>query len=75
MVAVRLPEDLERRLAELARKTGRTKTFYIHQALLQFMDDQEDAFLSEPALTRIRSIKEDSAKIARRRHGGKNGEP
>ncbi len=60
MVAVRLPEDLERRLAELAKKTGRTKTFYIQQALLQFLDDQEDVFLSEPALAHIRSFKENS---------------
>lgn len=62
MVAVRLPEDLERRLAELAQKTGRTKTFYIQQALLQFLEEQEDAFLSEPALARIRSIKEEIRK-------------
>ena len=33
MVAVRLPQEMEDRLAILAEKTGRSKSFYIRQAL------------------------------------------
>ena len=35
MLAVRLPEDIEARLAALAAKTGRTKTFYAKEAILE----------------------------------------
>jgi RHH-type rel operon transcriptional repressor/antitoxin RelB len=47
MLAIRLPPDIERRLEELARKTGRTKTFYAREAILEHLDDLEDTFLAE----------------------------
>ncbi len=47
MLAVRLPEDIENRLADLARKTGRTKTFYVRQAIIEHLDDLEDIYLAE----------------------------
>ena len=46
MLAIRLPEDIEKRLTELAKKTGRTKTYYARQAILQYMDDLEDTYLA-----------------------------
>jgi RHH-type rel operon transcriptional repressor/antitoxin RelB len=46
MLAVRLPEDIETRLATLAAKTGRTKTFYAKEAILKHMDDMEDKYLA-----------------------------
>lgn len=46
MLAVRLPKDLERRLEDMARQTGRTKTFYVRQALVEQMDDLEDRYLA-----------------------------
>jgi RHH-type rel operon transcriptional repressor/antitoxin RelB len=46
MLAIRLPEDVEQRLGELAAKTGRTKTFYAREAILRHLDDLEDAYLS-----------------------------
>jgi len=42
MLAIRLPEDIEKRLAQLAAKTGRTKTFYAKEAILEHFDDLED---------------------------------
>ena len=42
MIAVRLPEDIEARLTELAAKTGRTKTFYVREAILNHLEDLED---------------------------------
>ena len=46
MLAIRLPEEIETRLAALATKTGRTKTFYAKEAILEYMDDMEDKYLA-----------------------------
>lgn len=54
MLAIRLPENLEARLAELARRTGRTKTFYAREAIEQHLDDLEDIYLAEAELQRVR---------------------
>ena len=54
MLAIRLPEDLERRLADLARRTGRSKTFYARQAIEQHLDDLEDLYLADLELKRVR---------------------
>lgn len=49
-VAVRLQEELNQRLTSLAAKTGRSKSFYIKQALLRYLEEMEDIYL---ALDRI----------------------
>jgi RHH-type transcriptional regulator, rel operon repressor / antitoxin RelB len=46
MLALRLPEEIEKRLEALARKTGRTKSFYAREAILRHLDDLEDAHLA-----------------------------
>ena len=55
MLAIRLSEDLEKRLDNLAKLTGRTKTFYARQAIEQHLDDLEDIYLAEQRLTEIRA--------------------
>jgi len=55
MIAVRLPEKIETRLAKLAKRTGRTKTFYVREAILQHLEDLEDLYLAEKALEDIRA--------------------
>ncbi len=50
MLALRLPADLEKRLDDLAKKTGRTKSFYARQAIVEYIDDLEDIALAEAAL-------------------------
>ena len=47
MIAVRLPEDIERRLSNLALKTGRTKTFYVREAIQAHLGHLEDVYLAE----------------------------
>ncbi len=47
MLALRLKPELENRLAVLASKTGRTKTFYATKAIEQQIDDMEDYYLAE----------------------------
>lgn len=46
MLAIRLPEEIEARLTALAAKTGRTKTFYAKEAILEHIDDMEDKYLA-----------------------------
>ena len=46
MLAIRLPEDIENRLTDLAKKTGRTKTFYAKEAILEHLDEIEDKYLA-----------------------------
>jgi RHH-type transcriptional regulator, rel operon repressor / antitoxin RelB len=55
MLAVRLPQSIEKRLEKLARRTGRTKTCYVREAILEHLDDLEDIYLAERALDHIRS--------------------
>ena len=44
MLAIRLPEEIEARLAKPAAKTGRTKTFYAKEAILKHIDEIEDKY-------------------------------
>jgi RHH-type transcriptional regulator, rel operon repressor / antitoxin RelB len=46
MLALRLPAEIEKRLAKLAEKTGRTKTYYAREAILEHLEDLEDAYLA-----------------------------
>lgn len=46
MLAIRLPEEIEARLNSLAAKTGRTKTFYAKEAILEHLSDMEDKYLA-----------------------------
>jgi RHH-type rel operon transcriptional repressor/antitoxin RelB len=55
MLAIRLPEKIEKRLARLAKRTGRTKTYYAREAILEHLDDLEDIYLAEKRLAEIRS--------------------
>jgi RHH-type rel operon transcriptional repressor/antitoxin RelB len=53
MLAIRLPEDIEARLETLAKRTGRSKTFYARQAILEYLEDMEDLYLAEQVVRRI----------------------
>jgi len=46
MLAIRLPDDMEQRLAHLAKATGRTKTYYAKEAISKYIEDLEDIYLS-----------------------------
>jgi RHH-type rel operon transcriptional repressor/antitoxin RelB len=54
MIGVRLPIEIEKRLDALAKATGRTKTYYVREAILEHLDDMEDAYLAEATLERVR---------------------
>ena len=46
MLALRLPPAIEKRLERLAKKTGRTKSYYAREAILRHVEDLEDANLA-----------------------------
>jgi RHH-type rel operon transcriptional repressor/antitoxin RelB len=55
MLAIRLPADVEARLEALAKATGRSKTFFAREAILQHLEDLEDLYLAERELEAVRS--------------------
>ena len=55
MLAVRLPTEIEVRLDNLAQTTGRTKSYYVREAILEHLDDLEDLYLAERELAGIRA--------------------
>jgi RHH-type rel operon transcriptional repressor/antitoxin RelB len=57
MLAVRLPIEIERRLDALAKATGRTKTFYVREAILEHLEDLEDLYLAEREVKAVRAGK------------------
>ncbi len=52
MLAIRLDPGIEKRLERLAKKTGRTKTFYAREAILAHLEDLEDIYLATQRLRR-----------------------
>jgi len=52
MLAIRLDAEIEKRLDNLAKKTGRTKTFYAREAILEHLEDLEDIYLASQRLQR-----------------------
>ncbi len=52
MLALRLPPEIEKRLGALAKKTGRTKSFYAREAILRQIEDIEDYYLARQRLAR-----------------------
>ena len=55
MLAIRLPVEIELRLEALAQATGRTKTYYAREAIMQQLDDLEDLYLAEKELIEVRA--------------------
>ena len=56
-VALRLRDEVSQRLKRLADLTGRSKTFYMIEAIKEHLDDLEDLYLAEQRLIDIRAGK------------------
>ena len=54
MLAIRLPEKIEKRLGHLAKRTGRTKTYYAREAILQHLEELKAIYLAEKRLQAMR---------------------
>jgi RHH-type rel operon transcriptional repressor/antitoxin RelB len=53
-VSLRLPEKLKSRLDKLSKRTGRSKTYYMVEAISEKLADLEDLYLAEE---RTRALK------------------
>ena len=49
-VSLRLPDDVAGRLQSLSAQTGRSKTFYMIEAIRTHLDDLEELYLAERRL-------------------------
>ncbi|MEZ5450184.1 MAG: DUF6290 family protein [Thiolinea sp.] len=58
MVSIRLEDEIAQRLEFLANETGRSKTFYIREAVLERLEALEDAFLADKVLAKVRKGEE-----------------
>jgi RHH-type transcriptional regulator, rel operon repressor / antitoxin RelB len=55
MIAVRLTKGIEEHLNSLAKNAGCAKTLYVREAILEYIDDLEDHYLSDKRLEDLRS--------------------
>ena len=71
MLTIRLPADMEQRLAVLAAATQRPKSFYVREALERSLADIEDAYLAEAAYERFKASGEQAMPLEEvlREHG------
>lgn len=54
-MSLRLPTEIDERLSALSTLTGRSKTFYAIEAIIEHIDDLEDAHLSAEIRDRVRA--------------------
>jgi RHH-type rel operon transcriptional repressor/antitoxin RelB len=55
MLGVRIPSELNARLDILSKETGRNKSFYVREALSEYIADMEDIYLAEKRLEDLRA--------------------
>ena len=54
-VSLRLPDEISQRLEHLVKLTGRSKTYYMVEAIREHLDDLEDLYIAEQRLIEIRA--------------------
>ena len=54
-VSLRLPEDLKARLEKLSKLTGRSKTYYMVEAISEKLEDLEDLYIAEQRTVALRA--------------------
>lgn len=53
--SIRLPQEVEHRLDALSEQTGRSKSFYVKEAICEHLDNLEDIYLAEKRLEDLRA--------------------
>jgi RHH-type rel operon transcriptional repressor/antitoxin RelB len=69
MLAVRLDPDLEARLTAVAKRTGRSKSYYVREALRERIEELEDLAAAEEALRDYDPSTNVSLAVVKRRLG------
>lgn len=64
MLALRLPPEIESRLDALAKRTGRSKSYYAREAIIEHLDDLEDVHLAEQRLEDLRAGRSDTIPLS-----------
>lgn len=64
MLDIRLPADIEARLDDIVRRTGRTKAFFVQEAVVERLADLEDVYLAEARLEELRPGRSRSYSLA-----------
>jgi RHH-type rel operon transcriptional repressor/antitoxin RelB len=57
-VSLRIPPSVSERLNDLVKKTGRSKTYFIREALLEHLDELEDIYAAEAIMAQVKSGEE-----------------
>ena len=65
MLALRLPPEIESRLDKLSKLTGRSKSYYAREAILEHLDDLEDIYLAEQRLADHRAGRSEAVPLRR----------
>ncbi len=75
MIAVRLPAAVEKRLDRLAKRTGRAKSFYVREALVNHLEALEDIYIAEKRLEDLRAGRSRTIPLTEimREHGNLEG--
>ena len=63
-ISVRLEEELDARLARMARLMGRSKSFYVRQALAEQIEDLEDLYVAR-MVSRARAVQSERSGVRR----------
>ena len=50
MLVLRLEDEVEKRVSDLAYRQGRNKSALVREALIRYLEDQEDIEMAEAAL-------------------------
>jgi RHH-type transcriptional regulator, rel operon repressor / antitoxin RelB len=64
MVTIRLSSEIETELASAAARTGQSKTAITRQAILNYLEDMEDADIAEKALDEFYASGEKAVPLA-----------
>jgi len=62
-VSFRIKDDFGSRLEELSKKTQRTKSFYLNEALERYLEDLEDYYIAVNTLEEIKSGKQSTTAL------------
>jgi len=54
-LSIRIPDEILQRLENMAARTGRPKSFYVKEAVMNHLDDLEDIYIAEQRLADLRA--------------------
>ena len=57
MLVLRLDDEVEKRVSDLAYRQGRNKSALVREALIRYMEDQEDIEMAEAVLNNMKGQK------------------